>query len=52
MGKIMTESQSIHKIFAQKILNKKDFLASNPTYVGTVADIRFYECPVSGDESP
>ncbi len=48
----MTESQPIHKIFAQKILNKKDFLASNPTHVGTVADIRFYECPVRGDESP
>lgn len=24
----MTESQPIHKIFAQKILNKKEFLAS------------------------
>lgn len=31
----MTVSQPIHKIFAQKILNKKEFLASNPT----VADI-------------
>lgn len=53
MEKLMqSESQPIHKIFAQKILNKKDFLASNPNYVGTVADIRFYECPVHGDESP
>ncbi|EHA1078713.1 hypothetical protein FG297_22540 [Vibrio alginolyticus] len=49
---MQSESQPIHKIFAQKILNKKDFLASNPNHVGTVANIRFYECPVRGDESP
>ncbi len=44
--------QPIHKIHALKILNKKEFLVSNPTHVGTVADIRFYECPKRGDESP
>jgi hypothetical protein len=32
--------------------NAKNFLAKNPVLIATVAGIRFYECPVRGDESP
>ena len=35
-----------------KNVNREKFFAHNPTHVGTVANIRFYENPIHGDEAP
>lgn len=33
-------------------LNREKVMAHNPTHIGTVGNVRFYEHPIHGDESP
>jgi hypothetical protein len=33
-----------------KRVNVQKFLACNPTLIGIMSGVRFYECPVNGDE--
>jgi hypothetical protein len=35
-----------------KQINREKFFAHNPMHVGTVANVRFYENPIRGDEAP
>jgi hypothetical protein len=32
--------------------NAKKFLSKNPTLISTVAGVRFYECPIQGEDVP
>jgi len=33
-------------------INRDKFFSYNPELIGTVAGVRFYECPWHGDEAP
>ena len=41
----------LHKIIHRRF-SKEKVLAANPTLIGIVAGIKFYEHPMKGDESP
>lgn len=41
-----------HAMLIYRKFNREKFLGDNPTLIGVVAGIKFYEHPKKGDESP